>query len=229
MKGQQLTLGLQLKDDATFENFYPGDNSAVLSHLHAFLSPQCIESFIYLWGPPSVGRTHLLQACCHANVDQGNIYLDLSDHSLAPSVLIDLEYLSLVCLDNIDAVMGDSAWEEALFHFYNRLQTEKASLLVTALVSPNYLACQLADLKSRLSAGLILQLLPMNDEQKLSALKMRAQCRGLDLPTDVGQFLINHYPREMSTLFAALETLDQASMVAKHRLTIPFLKQVLEL
>jgi len=100
---KQFTLGLALSDEATFNNFYAGDNDYLLVQLRAF-AEQKNESFIYLWGSPGSGRTHLLQACCHA-VPQA-IYLDLAETDLSPEVLINLEKFPLICLDNLDAVMN---------------------------------------------------------------------------------------------------------------------------
>ena len=71
----QLTLGLALRDDATFSNFYPGDNLALLNHLQVFSAGKG-EQFIYLWGAAGMGRTHLLQACCHAQAP-GQIRLQM--------------------------------------------------------------------------------------------------------------------------------------------------------
>lgn len=223
---QQLTLGLTLRDDATFDNFYPGENKALLTHLIDFATAAGQERFLYVWGGIGSGRTHLLQACCHA-AQAPAIVLDLADPALTPEILAEMEHLHLVCLDNMDARLGQPEWEFALFHFYNRAREQGTHLLVAADVPPAQLSCQLADLRSRLSWGLVLAIVPLTDDQKLNALQLRAHRRGLELTAEVGKFLLNHYPRDLHALFSALEILDQAAMVAKHRLTIPFVKQSL--
>ena len=222
----QLTLGLSLRDDATFANFAPGDNLNLLTHLQAFAEQQG-EPFIYLWGAAGSGRTHLLQACCHALPAGQGIYLDLADPQLEPAVLAGLEDFSWLCLDNIDAVAGQREWELALFNLYNPLRERGSRLLISALVPPAQLGCQLPDLCSRLSCGLILNLRPLTHEQKLQVLQIRAKHKGLALSPEVGNFLLHHYSREINHLLTTLETLDKEAMIAKHRLTIPFVKQVL--
>lgn len=225
---RQLTLGLSLRDEATFSNFYPGDNVALLAHLQAFATASG-EQLVFLWGPAGSGRTHLLQASCHLLEPGQAVYLDLAEPALQPAVLMDLEYFSLVCLDNIDSILGREDWEVALFNFYNRSREQGSRLLVSGSAPPAQLVCQLADLRSRLAWGLVLCLQPLADDQKLIALKIRAKQRGLELTTEVGKFLLHHCSREMNNLFQALERLDQESLSAKHRLTIPFVKQVLGL
>ncbi len=222
MDAEQLTLALNLRDDATFANFHPGENSAVLAHLQTFAEP-----FIYLWGPLGSGRTHLLQACCHALAPGQALYLDLADDSLSPSVLMNMEYFYQVCLDNIEAVIGQSAWEMALFHFYNRALEQSTRLLIASAFPPVELPVNLPDLGSRFCSGLVFRLNVLTDDQKISALQMRARGRGLNFSEELGNFLINRYPRNMSVLFATLEMLDQAALVAKRPLTIPFVKKIL--
>lgn len=225
---RQLTLALTLREESTFANFYPGSNPGVFSALQTFAALTG-EPFIYLCGPPGTGRSHLLQACCHEVPPGRGIYLDLTEPGLNPAVFMDMEFFSLVCLDNIDAIMGRQDWELALFNFYNRSREQNSRLLVSSSELPGHLPCQLADLCSRLSGGLILCLNQLTDDQKLSALRMRARLRGLELSADSGNFLLHHYPRSMNHLFLALDTLDREAWAAQRRITIPFIKQVLNI
>lgn len=218
--GLQMPLALKLRDDATFANFYPGENVAVLAQLQTFS-----EVFIYLCGPKGSGRTHLLQACCHALPAGQSLYLDLKDPSLTPEILINFEYFNQICIDNIDKVIGQMDWDVALFHFYNRVRDRGGRLLMASECVPLALDCQLPDLQSRLCGGLLLTLQALTDEDKVRALQVRAQHRGLTLSAEAGRFLINHYPRDMNALFTSLEVLDQAAWVAKRPLTIPFIKK----
>ncbi len=231
MKNQnQLTLGVQLKDNASFANFYPGENQEALQGLMA-LTRQSHPGFIYLWGNEGSGKSHLLQAVCHEMGSKGEpvAYLPLGDASLiAPQMLQGLETMSLVCLDDVQSVCGDEAWEEALFHLYNRIQAQGGRLVVTADVAPGGLAIALADLKSRMAYGLAYHLERLDDRQKGFALQQRATFRGFGLPEEVVAYLLKRSPRSMSELFDLFDRLDQASLAAKRKLTIPFVKQFLE-
>jgi len=70
---------------------------------------------------------------------------------------------------------------------------------------------------------------PFNDEEKIVGLKLRAKLRGLELNDAVAHFLLNHYERNPKNLFAVLERLDKAALVAQRRLTIPFVKDILNM
>ncbi len=228
--GTQLTLmGMRVRDNATFDNFFTGSNELAVSFLHAFLT-QDIQRYAYLWGKSGSGRTHLLQAMSINAEKNGHkaIYLPLADiATLPPQMLENLEYYDLVCLDDIHAIAGNAEWEEGIFHLYNRLDHMQRHLLITGNTAPRELPIKLADLQSRLTAGTIFQLQALTDHEKLNALQLRAQNRGLHMSDEVGNFLLRRTSRNMSDLYDVLDQLDQASLAAQRRLTIPFVKLVL--
>jgi len=227
----QLTLGLSLKDEATFTNFYAAKNVEIVTELKKTASRQG-EKMVYLCGSRGQGLSHLLQASCHFAHQQqmSSVYLPLAQLiSLTPEVLNGLECLDLVCIDDLHMIAGLAEWEEAIFHLYNRLYDEGGKIIMAANDLPKAIKLELPDLISRLSWGFVFQLHPLDDTEKLSILIMRANRRGISLSEEVGKFILTHCPRHMGTLFAALDALDKASLAAQRRLTIPFVKEVLEI
>jgi DnaA family protein len=85
----------------------------------------------------------------------------------------------------------------------------------------------LDDLRSRLGWGPVFQLPAPDDEQLQAILQFRARCRGLDMPPEVGRFLVSRAPRGMAALMQVLDTLDARSLADQRALTVPFVKQVL--
>ncbi len=228
----QIPLALKLSDNANFENFCVGNNVNAFRYLQSLSTASSAEKFIFLYGGSGVGKSHLLQACCHGYADAGFVtaYVPLSEAwQLNPEMLQGLEQMDLICLDNIHAVLGQPLWEEALFHLYNRTRESNVQLLVSAETTPQQMQCQLADLHSRLCSALVFQLQGLDDEQKIQALQMRSARRGLELPKEVCLYLLNRYPRNMTALFDIFEMLDRSSMIAKRRLTVPFVKGVLNI
>lgn len=143
-----------------------------------------------------------------------------------PEVFDNLEQCELVCLDDLHALAGRPEWEEGLFHLFNRLRDAGRKLLLSASKSPRELGVKLPDLKSRLTLALVFQLHALSDEDKLRALQLRASRRGLHLTDEVGRFILTRGPRSMNLLFDLLDILDQASLQAQRKLTIPFLKEI---
>jgi len=231
----QLPLNIQLRDDETFASFFVGDNNTQAYRAIKEFSRGIGDSFLYLWGTNGVGKSHLLQAVCHQAFELNipTVYISFQEiSSLSVEILKNLEKIPLVCLDDLQIFAGNAVWEEHVFHLFNRIrnnQGPQGRLLIAADKSPNQIQIQLPDLKSRLAWGVTYQIHALSDQQKLDALKLRAQCRGLELNETVGHFLLNHCPRNMTELFQILEYLDNASLAEQRRLTIPFVKQALGL
>lgn len=188
---------------------------------------------VYFWAPVCAGRSHLLHAACNEMAQKGKpvVYIPLKKYKqLTPALLDGMEQTSLICIDDINMVAGKSDWELAIFDLYNRcLEINHCSLYITANTPPAELSISLPDLVSRLKWGQVYKLNPLSDEQKLLALQCRAALRGFELPDDVGQFLFKRLDRQMDSLFSALDCLDQASIRAQRKLTIPFVKEILSL
>lgn len=237
LRFQYPLLALKFPDDETFASFYPGQNASLLTQLKNNVVG-IGEPVLYMWGESGSGRSHLLHALCSEVDDSGGsvAYIPLHLHQgMTLDIFENMETVTLVCIDNIDAIAGDKKWEKALFDFYNLWSDNKdnrvqgASLVLCANALPKQLDIQLSDLVSRLEWGACYHLSPLNDEDKLGALQLRAQLKGMKLPVDVGRFLLNRLSRDMSTLLNMLDQLDNASLEAKRKLTIPFVKEVLAL
>jgi DnaA family protein len=227
---RQLTLNVRLPDDATFANFHITNNEPAVSYLEQFVRGNYTERLVYLWGATGVGRSHLLHACCHIAIAQQRpaAFLPLLENAtLSPALLEGLENFSLLCVDDIQMIAGNRAWEEALFHLYNRTSNKNTRWVVVADAPPRQLHFALPDLQSRLAAAVIFRIHSLPDEQKSAALRQRAQLRGLTVNEEVSQFLLTHYSRDMGTLFSALDKLDLASLATQRKLTVPFVKTVL--
>ncbi|BFM12520.1 DnaA regulatory inactivator Hda [Simiduia litorea] len=233
---QQLPLGIGLNDDAQFDNFYTSaqsPNAFAVQAVRNLLSREG-EQFVCLWG--GVGRSHLAQALCVEASNQGLQVqylplLSVRDYAFETeaidSLLAGLEYLDLVCLDDVHAIAGMPQWERALFHLFNRLRDAGVPLLITSAENPAHLSIQLADLKSRLQWGLSCQLQLLTDDEKAVALQKRAEVRGLQLTDEVANYIIQRVPRDLDQIFTLLDQLDKASLREKRKLTIPFVKHVL--
>jgi DnaA-homolog protein len=221
---RQLPLAVRLRDSAVFETFEPGPNGAVISVLEDLPAS---GPAIWLWGSPGSGKTHLLQAACAAHRDSA--YLPAGELLPAgPGVLEGWEERRLVCLDDIDRLAGLPAWELAAFALFNRLWEKGGCLLVSARASPAATRFELPDLPSRLGWGGVFRLEPLSDEDRIAALRRRARHRGLELPVDAACYLMKRLPRDMRALCDWLDRLDVASLAAGRRLTLPFVKSVIE-
>ncbi len=227
---QQFPLHFEFRANQTFDDFFPGSNQEIITHLQ-----QCIagsgDQLIFLWGKAGQGKTHLLQACCHEaqNRSLSSFYFDLSNAKFPdPLMLNGLDEFDVVCFDNIEHMAGNATWEQAFFNFFNQHRERGHKLIVSASSAPNDMAIQLPDLKTRLNWGLTLKIQPLTDSDRIAALIFKADQMGFEIAPQAGRFLLTHYDRDLTSLWALLEKLDRASLAAKRKLTLPFLKQILD-
>lgn len=226
--GRQLALNVHLRDDATLENYLPlGTSELLLQSLQAQLLPRG-EPTIFVHGPADSGRTHLLQAACHLAGAEAQ-YLPLTELQSYPpaDILQSIETLKLVCLDDLQAVLGQADWERELFHLFNRARDNQCRLLVSADAAPRALQVNLADLRSRLEWGIVYRLPTVTDEQREQLIMFRAARRGLALAPEVASYIVSRASRSMDSLLELLDTLDKASLAQQRSLSIPFVKATL--
>ena len=227
---QQLPLDLKLADFALFTTFHAGPNEHVLNAvMQAATEPG--QQVAWIWGRAGSGRSHLLQAAVAAASDAGRAcaWLPLAaDEGLQPAILEGMGALDLLCVDDVDQIAGDAEWERQLFTLFEELRARKGSLLVTASTTCAEAGFELPDLASRLASGPTWKLQNMDDDDRLAALQLRANWRGLDLPEETGRYLLRRVDRSSRALFELLDRLDAAALTAQRRLTVPFVKTVLE-
>lgn len=229
---RQIPLPISLEGSAIFDNFFlTDDNRALLSTLKDFGTPKSTDNFIYLWGEAGSGVSYLLSAIQNNLSALTMQYLPLKDLSVySPTIVLeDIDQLQLICIDDIETIVGNRAWEEALFHLFNQLRDQNKHLVIASHKAPRELALNLKDLYSRLQWGTVMHIKPLDDGDKQAAIQVRATQLGLELPDDVANFLLKRVNRSSADLFAIISMLDKASLINQRKLTIPFVKQALSL
>lgn len=222
----QLALPLKLQDHAVFESFHAAGNDALFAFLtelsQASEGPGC-----FVWGAPATGKTHLLQAVCERVGDQ-SVYLPFEQVSVAGAgVLQGLAGRRFVCLDDIHLVTGKQEWEVALFALYNQIADHDGILIVSSNAPPRESGIELADLESRASRLPVFQTQELAENDRIQALRLRARHRGLELPDDTATYMLTRSRRDMGSLYQLLDRLDTEALIAKRRLTIPFVRDVI--
>ena len=226
-----------------FEHFHAGSNAAAVAAVQT-LARTSGAPWVYLHGAGGSGRSHLLMAACQAASDGSAAALvDASDGAVAGmrraqylplatladpvAALRGIGEGELLALDDLDAIAGNAVAEHALFNLYNRAHAEGGALLFAASTSPNHLGIALPDLRSRLGACTQFVLKPLDDTERRDILRSQAAARGIQLDDSVLDWLFARHARDLGALLDLLDRLDQASLAAQRRITIPFLRDVL--
>lgn len=229
MMNRQFPLTLSLKQTASLDNYIQGDNGQVVSEVRDCIRKQD-GTYIYLWGSADTGKTHLATGAAKLADENGHAvaFIPLSQaEELAPEMLDHIEQMDLICLDDIHSIAGNRAWEEALFHLFNRTREQGTSLIITSDCGPSSLGIKLPDLVSRLASGVSFRLAPLDDIAKMDLLIDKAKKRGMKLSRETAGYILKNHSRNIAALLDLLDRLDHASLAAQRKLTIPFIRAMM--
>lgn len=217
---QQMPLDLGTPRLPSLQDFTVGRNAEVFQLLNGIADRTSSDRFVYLWGEPGTGKTHLLQSLA-----QNGPARYITSHS----PLADFTYtpeISLYLIDDCDQLPPRRQIEA--FGLFNQVRDSNTAYLVTAgACAPLSLKLR-DDLRSRLCWGLVYQIHGLSDEEKITVLSNQAKLRGLNLSTGVLPWLMTHYKRDMHSLARILDDLDHYSLQTKRTVTLPLLYELLD-
>jgi DnaA-homolog protein len=220
---RQLLLDLGAEKPQTMETFVVGQNAELAQLLARFAKradgmPH--ERFVYLWGEAGAGKTHLLRALA----DTPQVHY-IPAGAPEDDYLFD-ESITLYLMDDCEQLSPDA--QIAAFALFNQVR-ENGALLVSAGDKPPAGLALREDLRTRLGWGLIYQVHGLTDDEKIAALTQAAQARGMTLSPGVLPYLITHFRRDMRSLSAMLDALDEYSLETQRPVTLPLLRDLLQL
>ena len=227
----QLPLRLALSGRRRFGSFEVTPDNAELVDAVRRIAADPEPERVLLVGDAGSGKSHLLEAAIEAASAGGEsaAFVPMRGWcSQHVDAVCGLGRSGLLCIDDIDAVAGDRRWEEALFALLEAPASRQARVLVSAAASPSNIPFVLADLQSRLSAATLYRLHALDDESRAKALRRHAGARGIEIPDDVVGYVLARYRRDMPSLVALLDRLDYQSMAHQRRLTVPFVRALIE-
>jgi DnaA family protein len=214
---RQLILDIRPEAPPRFDNFIAGSNLEAASACYLAADSAGGEAVIYLWGAAGSGRSHLLQAAITHACEMGRTVC--LAHADLPEELPEL-----LAVDGVDAL--NDADQVRLFSLINRAREEGASVLAAGDVAPVQLSLR-PELATRLGAGLVFQVSPLNEVQCAEAVRERAQARGLVLSDEMLRYLLVHARRDLKSLLAVVDRLDELSLSRKRPASPGLLREVL--
>lgn len=231
----QQALALELRRPPDFSSLHVPPGAAGLARavaaVQARIAGPAALAPLYVHGPAGTGKSHLLLAAASALSAHGRTahYLPLGPlRAHLPDVLEQVESAALVCVDELEAAAGFEAAELGLFALYDRIRAAGGALLMAGRAPPQALGLCRPELASRLAWGEVCRVEPLDDAGVQAVLARRARALGLDLPDAVREYLHTRAGRALPEQLALLERLDRAALAAQRRLTVPFVRTVLE-
>ena len=220
----QLGLPISLNASMLLESFVA--NKELLRLINQlFLNEKSSE--VYIYGASGQGKTHVLQGAVlkALEIDKNAVYIDCNE-SFPEHILDFVDQIDLISFDNIHLISSES--QEVFFDLYNRARQAQIFVLVSGNTLPSDLEV-MKDLKTRLSLAVVYKLEELNDELTMSVIDSQMSQRNLSVNSNVYEYLFKSYSRDLKLLLSTMNDLDKASLQAKKPISIPFVKNFLEL
>mgnify|MGYP000002799762 FL=1 len=229
----QLIFPFQINQKASFENFFCSpDNAELITRLNDLVVNKNADELI-INGAAGSGKSFLMQAICNELSSSGKqfAFIPMSKAiNMGVEIFQNLASLDAVCIDDLELILSKGEWEIALFNLINECQQSGCSMILSLGGNQSLEEiAQLPDLLSRIKRMEFMKLQAVQDEFLNQALDFVSQQLDINLEKTELEFLLKHQTREFSFLVDNLITLDKQAASLKRKITIPLIKETLNL
>jgi len=228
--GSSFIIGARPDPQLTFDRFVVGDNSKLAYAAATKVANDYGGDYnpLVLYGPPGLGKTHLLHAIANEAQGQGRTTLLATSEQFVHDYVTSVQkkttagfrerYRSpdILVIDDVQFICGKVKSEEALLHTCGALLRAGQQIVVSADRAPDALTFRNPRLAARLRAGLPVDVKPPNRRTRLNILAFKAARYDLDTPDDVLAYLatrqfssINQLEGEFKRVIAHATLLDE--------------------
>ena len=203
-KGKQNT-SMDFNPQFTFDSFVVGPSNRFAHGAAIAVSntPGQVYNPLFIYGPPGVGKTHLLYAIANGirkhNPDAKVVYIKGDQFTIELIAAIqngkNIEFRSkyreadLFLIDDVQFIAGKEATQEEFFHTFNSLYEEHKQIVMTSDRKPSDMLTLEDRLKSRFEWGLLADIQPPDYETRMAIIKTKANSLGLELPDEVCNYI----------------------------------------
>ena len=203
-KGKSVS-SMDFNPQFTFDNFVvgPSNRFAHSAAIAVSKTPGQVYKPLFLYGPPGVGKTHLLYAIANGirkeNPNANIVYIkgDQFTNELIAAIQNgkNIEFRSkyreadLFLIDDVQFIAGKESTQEEFFHTFNKLYEEHKQIVMTSDRKPSDMLTLEDRLKTRFEWGLLADIQPPDYETRMAILKNKAKNLGLNLSDDVCNYI----------------------------------------
>jgi chromosomal replication initiator protein len=235
---------IQLKDDYTFQTYIVGPNNR-LAHAAALAvaeSPGQAYNPLFVHSAVGLGKTHLLQAICHALLSKTGtrakiLYLSCEDfvnrfiEAVKDGELEQFRYkyrnVDVLVIDDIHFLADKERIQEEFFHTFNTLYNAQKQIILSADCAPSEIPTLEDRLVSRFKWGLVARIDPPEFETRAAIIKQKAEAKGQRLDDDVVRFLASRMESNIREIEGAINRLVGTASLMNRRIELAFAQQVL--
>ena len=232
-KPKQLIFPFQINQKASFDSFFCSpDNQNLMTRLANIVSSQDTSELI-IYGEEGSGKSFLMQAICNelSSAEKQFAFIPMKKaFNMGVEIFQNLGSLDAVCIDDLQLILANQDWETALFNLINECQQSNCTLMLSlGGTQPLDESIILPDLLSRIKRMEFIALHAVQDEFFNQAIDFVAQQLDIKIEEAELEFLLKHQTRIFSLLVENIITLDNQAASLKRKITIPLIKETLNI
>ena len=232
-KPKQLIFPFQINQKASFDSFFCSpDNQNLMTRLADIAISQDANEII-IHGEKGSGKSFLMQAICNelSSSEKQFAFIPMKKaFNMGVEIFQNLGSLDTVCIDDLQLILANQQWETALFNLINECQQSNCSLILSlGGTQPVEDSIVLPDLLSRIKRMEFIALNAVQDELFNEAIVFVAQQLEIKIDNAELEFLLKHQTRIFSLLVENIITLDKQAASLKRKITIPLIKETLNI
>jgi len=235
--------GFRINEHYTFEDFVVGPSNRIAHAACVAITeaPGCTYNPLFLHGSVGLGKSHLLQATCHVLLQR---FPDYRIRYLSCEQFVN-EFISAIQRNDllnfreryreVDALMIDDIQflsraersQEEFFHTFNALYNSQRQIVLTCDVSPSEMSGLEERLLSRFKCGLVSRLDAPSYETRIAILRKKAAIRGIELPTDVIEYVASRISSNIRELEGAITKIVGYASLSKEFVDLSLAQEAL--
>ena len=232
-KPKQLIFPFQINQKASFDSFFCSpDNQNLMTRLADIAISQDANEII-IHGEKGSGKSFLMQAICNelSSSEKQFAFIPMKKaFNMGVEIFQNLGSLDTVCIDDLQLILANQKWETALFNLINECQQSNCSLILSlGGTQPVEESIALPDLLSRIKRMEFIALHAVQDELFNEAIVFVTQQLEIKIDNAELEFLLKHQTRIFSLLVENVITLDKQAASLKRKITIPLIKETLNI
>ncbi len=229
----------------TFDNFVVGSSNR---HAHAYSlavadAPAKTYNPFFIYGGVGLGKTHLIQAVCHAIKNRSgsplkicylpserftNELIEAIQHHSTSAFRQKYRSIDVLVIDDIHFIAGKESTQEEFFHTFNTLYDAHKQIIICSDRPPQEISNLQERLVSRFNWGLTTDIQPPDLETRVAILKKKVEREPVSVPDDVIFFIAGIIKTNIRELEGALIRTIAYSLLEEEPITLDLTKEVLK-
>ncbi len=206
----------------TFDTFVVGPfNELAHAAAQAIIKKPVAYNPLFFYGNTGLGKTHLMQAVGNYIKQHNkerrvfyvtsekfiNDFVTATQNNKRNQFKEKYRKYDVLIMDDIQFLSNAERTQEELFHLFNHMYENNRQIIFSSDVHPNYLQNLEARLKSRFMAGMIIDIMPVDQESRMAILKNKAAQNNVEIPYEILTYVasvVEGSIRELEGVFNSL-------------------------